>query len=176
MIRNRRRSGKSLLTHWRTSRISGVRWSLIAIILLALAAGGFAGAGRAEPAHGIAMHGTPALAPGFANLPYADPAAVKGGRVVFGETGGFDSLNPYLLKGRAPWGVRAHTIESLMARSYDEPFTLYGLLAESVETPEDRSWVEFTLRRQARFADGSPVTVADVIWSRSQTTRLGPKG
>ena len=111
------------------------------------------------------MHGAPALAPGFAHLPYADPAAVQGGRVVFGETGGFDSLNPYLLKGRSPWGVRAHTIESLMARSYDEPFTLYGLLAESVETPEDRSWVEFTLRPEARFADGSPVTVADVIWS-----------
>jgi peptide/nickel transport system substrate-binding protein len=111
------------------------------------------------------MHGAPALAPGFTHLPYADPAAVKGGRVVFGETGGFDSLNPYLLKGRAPWGVRAHTIESLMARSYDEPFTLYGLLALSVETPEDRSWVEFTLRPEARFSDGSPVTVADVIWS-----------
>ena len=111
------------------------------------------------------MHGAPALAPGFTNLPYANPAAVKGGRVVFGETGGFDSLNPYLLKGRAPWGVRAHTIESLMARSYDEPFTLYGLLAESVETPEDRSWVEFTLRPEARFSDGSPVTVEDVIWS-----------
>jgi len=120
---------------------------------------------RAEPAHGIAMHGAPALAPGFTHLPYADPAAVKGGRVVFGETGGFDSLNPYLLKGRAPWGVRAHTIESLMARSHDEPFTLYGLLALSVETPEDRSWVEFTLRPEARFSDGSPVTVADVIWS-----------
>jgi len=111
------------------------------------------------------MHGAPALAPGFTNLPYANPEAVKGGRVVFGETGGFDSLNPYLLKGRAPWGVRAHTIESLMARSYDEPFTLYGLLAESVETPEDRSWVEFTLRPEVRFSDGSPVTVEDVIWS-----------
>ncbi len=111
------------------------------------------------------MHGAPALAPGFTSLPYANPEAVKGGRVVFGETGGFDSLNPYLLKGRAPWGVRAHTIESLMARSYDEPFTLYGLLAESVETPEDRSWVEFTLRPEARFSDGSPVTVEDVIWS-----------
>ncbi len=111
------------------------------------------------------MHGVPALEPGFTHLPYANPAAPKGGRVVFGETGGFDSLNPYLLKGRAPWGVRAHTIESLMARSYDEPFTLYGLLAESVETPEDRSWVEFTLRPEARFSDGSPVTVADVMWS-----------
>ena len=165
MIRNRRRGGKSLLTHWRTSRISGVRWFRIAIFLAALGGGGLAAPSQAGPAHGIAMHGAPALAPGFSHLPYADPAAVRGGKVVFGETGGFDSLNPYILTGRAPWGVRAHTIETLMVRSYDEPFTLYGLLAESVETPEDRSWVEFTLRRQARFADGSPVTVADVIWS-----------
>jgi peptide/nickel transport system substrate-binding protein len=138
---------------------------LIAIFLLAFSVGGFAGLSRAEPAHGIAMHGEPALPPGFTNLPYANPLAPKGGRVVFGETGGFDSLNPYLLKGRAPWGVRAHTIESLMVRSQDEAFTLYGLLAESVETPEDRAWVEFTLRPEARFSDGSPVTVEDVIWS-----------
>jgi peptide/nickel transport system substrate-binding protein len=131
----------------------------------AAAGGGFHSPSLAEPAHGIAMHGAPALPPGFTHLPYANPDAPKGGRVVFGETGGFDSLNPYLLKGRAPWGVRAHTIESLMARSQDEPFTLYGLLAESVETPEDRSWVEFTLRPEARFTDGSPVTVEDVIWS-----------
>jgi peptide/nickel transport system substrate-binding protein len=122
-------------------------------------------AAAAEPAHGIAMHGAPALAPGFTHLPYAYPDAPKGGRVVFGEVGGFDSLNPYVLKGRAPWGVRAHTVESLMARSQDEPFTLYGLLAESVEAPPDRSWVEFTLRPEARFSDGSPVTVEDVIWS-----------
>ncbi|HSF94906.1 MAG TPA: extracellular solute-binding protein [Thermohalobaculum sp.] len=111
------------------------------------------------------MHGSPALDSGFRNLPYANPDAPKGGRVVFGELGGFDSLNPYVLKGRAPWGVRAHTVESLMARSQDEPFTLYGLLAESVETPPDRSWVEFTLRPEARFSDGTEVTVADVIWS-----------
>jgi peptide/nickel transport system substrate-binding protein len=165
MIRNRRRCGKSLLTHWPESWFSGGFGLLIAIVLAAVVQVEIAGPARAEPAHGIAMHGAPALEPGFAHLPYADPAAVKGGRVVFGESGGFDSLNPYLLKGRAPWGVKAHTVESLMARSYDEPFTLYGLLAESVETPEDRSWVAFTLRPEARFADGSPVTVEDVIWS-----------
>ncbi len=119
----------------------------------------------AEPAHGIAMHGDPALEPGFTHLPYANPDAPQGGRVVYGEVGGFDSLNPYILRGRAPWGVRVHTVESLMARSWDEPFTLYGLLAESVETPEDRSWVAFTLRPEARFSDGSPVTVEDVVWS-----------
>jgi peptide/nickel transport system substrate-binding protein len=127
----------------------------------------------ASPAFGIAMHGAPALKPGFTHLPYANPDAPKGGRVIYGEVGGFDSLNPYILRGRAPWGVKAYTVESLMARSWDEPFTLYGLLAESVETPPDRSWVEFTLRPQARFSDGSPVRVQDVIWSL-QT--LGTKG
>src|SRR5690625_4830008 len=119
----------------------------------------------AAPAHGIAMYGVPALAPGFLHLPYARPDAPKGGRVVFGEAGSFDSLNPYILKGDAPWSIQTLSIESLMARSYDEPFTLYGLLAESVETPPDRSWVEFTLREEARFSDGSPVTAEDVIWS-----------
>ncbi|MEM7176675.1 MAG: extracellular solute-binding protein [Pseudomonadota bacterium] len=79
--------------------------------------------------------------------------------------GGFDALNPYILKGRAPWEIRALTVESLMARNWDEPFALYGLLAESIETPPDRSWVAFTLNEKARFADGSPVTVEDVIWS-----------
>ncbi|MEO1603077.1 MAG: extracellular solute-binding protein [Pseudomonadota bacterium] len=119
----------------------------------------------AEPTHGLAMHGAPALAPGFNALPYVNPSAPVGGRVVWGEVGGFDSLNPFILKGRTPWEIRAHTVETLMARSWDEPFTLYGLLAESVETPPDRSSVTFTLRPEARFSDGSPVTVEDVIWS-----------
>ncbi len=119
----------------------------------------------AEPTHGIAMYGEPALPAGFLHLPYADPDAPRGGRIVLGETGGFDSLNPYILKGNAPWPIGVLTVELLMARSYDEPFTLYGLLAELVETPPDRGWVEFTLRPEARFSDGTPVTVDDVIWS-----------
>ncbi|NVO55417.1 ABC transporter substrate-binding protein [Rhodobacteraceae bacterium B1Z28] len=119
----------------------------------------------AESAHGIAMYGDPALPPDFVSLPYANPDAPKGGKVVFGNTGGFNSLNPFLQKGTSPWQLRFWTHESLMGRSWDEPFTLYGLLAESVETAPDRSWVEFTLRENARFSDGSPVTVDDVIWS-----------
>ncbi|MEL7255510.1 MAG: extracellular solute-binding protein [Pseudomonadota bacterium] len=111
------------------------------------------------------MYGAPALPPDFVSLPYANPDAPKGGRVVTGNIGSFDTLNPFTLKGTAPWQLRFLTHESLMARSYDEPFTLYGLLAESIETPEDRSWVEFTLREEARFSDGTPVTVDDVIWS-----------
>nr|WP_241482182.1 extracellular solute-binding protein [Leisingera sp. ANG-Vp] len=111
------------------------------------------------------MYGAPALPPDFVSLPYANPDAPKGGKVVFGNTGGFDSLNPFTLKGTVPWQLRFWSYESLMGRSWDEPFSLYGLLAESIEVPEDRSWVEFTLREEARFSDGSPVTIDDVIWS-----------
>lgn len=111
------------------------------------------------------MYGSPALPHDFVSLPYANPDAPQGGRVVFGNTGGFDSLNPFSSKGTAPWQMRFWGYESLLGRSWDEPFTLYGLLAESVEVPEDRSWVEFTLREEARFSDGSPVTVEDIIWS-----------
>ena len=130
-------------------------------------------AALAEPRHGIAMYGDPALPPDFVSLPHANPDAPGGGRIVFGEIGSFDSLNPYILRGRAPWGVQVLTVESLLGRSYDEPFTLYGVLAESVDTDADRSFVEFTLREGARFSDGSPVTVADVLWSIETLGTLG---
>ena len=120
---------------------------------------------RAEPQHGIAMYGDPALPPDFVALPYANPDTPTGGAVISAEVGTFDSLNPYVLKGTVPWQLTSLITESLMGRSLDEPFTLYGLLAESVETDPDRTWVEFTLRPEARFSDGSPVTVEDVIWS-----------
>ena len=119
------------------------------------------------------MYGAPALPDGFESLPYANPEAPKGGRIVQGEVGSFDSLNPHILKGRVPWQLRFLAHESLMGRSYDEPFTLYGLLAESIEVPEDRSWVEFTLRPEARFSDGTPVTVEDVLWTYAT---LGTEG
>jgi len=123
------------------------------------------GATNAAPQHGIAMYGTPTLPQDFVSLPYANPDAPKGGRIVLGEAGSFDSLNPLILKGRAPWQLRYLGYESLMGRNYDEPFSLYGLLAESIETDPNRTWVEFTLRKEARFSDGSPVTVEDVLWS-----------
>jgi peptide/nickel transport system substrate-binding protein len=133
----------------------------LAVLALALTAT----AATSEPSHGIAMYGTPALPPDFVSLPYANPDAPKGGRVVTGNVGSFDSLNPFILRGTPPWQIAHLTHETLMGRSYDEPFTLYGLLAESVETDAARTWVEFTLRPEARFSDGSPVTVEDVIWS-----------
>jgi peptide/nickel transport system substrate-binding protein len=134
-------------------------------LALMLALAGAPALAVADPQHGIAMYGDPALPPDFVSLPHANPDAPKGGRIVFGEAGSFDSLNPYILRGRAPWGVGLLTVETLLGRSYDEPFTLYALLAESVETNAARDFVEFTLREEARFSDGTPVTVEDVMWS-----------
>ena len=128
---------------------------------------------QAEPSYGIAMYGQPALPPDFVSLPYANPDAPKGGRIAFGEGGSFDSMNPFILKGKAPAGLSALTVETLLGRSYDEPFTLYGLLAESVETGPDREWVQFTLRPNATFSDGTPVTPEDVMFSFEL---LGTKG
>ncbi|MAM60516.1 extracellular solute-binding protein [Maritimibacter sp. UBA3975] len=127
--------------------------------------GSFTGAAGAEPMHGIAMYGDPALPPDFTHLPQANPDAPKGGEIVFAESGTFDSLHPVITKGSPPWQLRYMIFESLLGRSYDEPFTLYGLLAETVETGPEREWVEFTLREEAAFSDGSPVTVEDVMWT-----------
>lgn len=125
------------------------------------------------PQHGLAMNGDLALKPDFTALPYANPDAPKGGTIVLSESGSFDSLNPYILKGQAPWGIRVHVVETLLGQNYDEPFSMYGLLAETVETDEARSWVEFTLRPEARFSNGDPVTVEDVIWSFETLGELG---
>ena len=132
---------------------------------LALAASLWGGVLSAEPQHGLAMYGAPELPADFTALPYARPDAPKGGAIITGEGGSFDSLNPFIQKGKAPWQLRYLMAESLMGRAYSEPFTLYCLLCETVETDEDRSWVEFTLRPEASFSDGSPVTVEDVMWS-----------
>lgn len=131
------------------------------------------GAAQAQPAHGLAMYGAPALGPDFTAFPYANPDAPTGGAIITGEVGGFDSLNPFIRKGSVPWQLQYLTAESLMARNWDEPFSIYGLLAESVETNAERSWVEFTLRPEARFSDGSPVTVEDVLWSYETLGTIG---
>jgi peptide/nickel transport system substrate-binding protein len=136
-----------------------------AALLLILSNGLGAEAYGAEPKHGIAMHGEPALPAGFTHLPYADPAAPQRGRFVQGVLGTFDSLNPLIVKGIAPSSIRGYVVESLMARGYDEPFTLYGLIARTVETDAQRSYVTFNLDPGAKFSDGKPVTAEDVIFS-----------
>ena len=155
------------------TQILSTTGTMIRGLALAASTSVFATLAAAEPMHGIAMYGDPALPPDFAHLPYANPDAPTGGKMVTSTVGGYDSLNPFIRQGTSFWQLRFLMGESLMARSLDEPFSLYGLLAESIETAEDRSWVEFTLRPEARFSDGSPVTIEDVIWSYETLGTIG---
>ncbi|WP_245496676.1 extracellular solute-binding protein [Lichenibacterium ramalinae] len=140
------------------SRARAAAAAVLAAASLACAAPGGA---RAAPA--IAMHGAPALPEGFAHFPYADPAAPKGGRLRLCLLGTFDSLNPFNLKaGSTAQGLNTMVFESLMARSQDEPFTLYGLIASGMDTDEARSFATFHLDPAARFSDGTPITADDV--------------
>ncbi|MGZ5823114.1 MAG: extracellular solute-binding protein [Hyphomicrobium sp.] len=120
---------------------------------------------QAEPAHGIALYGTPKEPPGFTHFPYVNADAPKGGRLTMSAYGSFDSTNPLIVRGVAANGIRDFVIESLMARGLDEPFTLYGLIAETVELPADRSSITFRLNPKARFSDGKPITADDVLFS-----------
>ena len=126
----------------------------------------------AEPVHGIAMHGDVALPKDYAHFPYVNPDVKKGGRITYGVVGTFDNLNPFILKSmrttaRGMWDPQFGNMmfESLMTRTADEPFSLYGLLAETVEWDEARSFVQFNLDPRARWSDGKPVTPEDVIFT-----------
>src|SRR5215475_8437870 len=126
---------------------------------------------RAEESHAIAMHGAPAVPADFTHLPYFNPDAPKGGRLTWGLLGTFDSLNPMIVKGLPVQQIRpynfkrGYVIESLMARGENEPFTLYGLLAKTVEVDDERTFIIFHLDPRARFSDGKPVTAEDVLFS-----------
>src|SRR5881396_3119966 len=102
-----------------------------------------------RPAHGLSMYGDMKYGPGFQHFEYADPKAPKGGAVKLSAIGTYDTLNPFTLRGVPAAGL-GQVFDTLMAPSGDEAFAYYGLVAETVETPPDRSWVAFTLRSQAR--------------------------
>ena len=150
-------------------------------LALLLALGCMTSAVFAEPSHGIAMHGEPALPGDYKHFPYVNPDAPKGGSITYGVVGTFDSLNPFLIKSmrttaRGMFGDSEFgnlVFESLMQRSADEPFTMYGLLAEKVETNDERTWVEFTLNPKAKWSDGQPVTPDDVIFTFDVLTQKG---
>lgn len=132
----------------------------------------FATSVTAEPRHGIAMHGEPALPADFKHFPYVNPEAKKGGAINYGVVGTYDAVNPFVLKGmrtsaRGIWDPEFGNLlyETLMTRSADEPFSLYGLLAKTVEWDEDRTYVQFNLDPNARWSDGKPVTPDDVIFT-----------
>ncbi len=115
------------------------------------------------------MHGAPKYAEGFGHFDYVNPNAPQGGQLRLGVAGTFDSLHPFIVRGQAPQGLATGAFslvyESLMARSWDEPFSLYGLIAESVEVPDDRTGIVFNLNPKARWQDGKPITAGDVLFS-----------
>lgn len=140
------------------------------VALVVLMAGGLA---AAEPRYGIAMYGDLKYGPGFTHFDYVNPQAPKGGKVTLQAVGSYDTLNPFTLKG-VPAAGATMIYDTLMVSSADEPFSEYGLLAESIEVPDDRSWAVFNLRPQARWHDGRPVTAEDVVFTFHTLTESHP--
>jgi peptide/nickel transport system substrate-binding protein len=137
-----------------------------ALLLLGVGLTPVLGEGAPAPARGLAMHGAPQLPEDFDHFPYADPAAKKGGRLRIGLAGTFDSLNPFNVKsGSTAQGLVGNVFQTLMARSQDEPFTFYGLIAQSVELDPEREHLTFHLDPAAHFSDGAPLTSADVLFT-----------
>ena len=118
----------------------------------------------AQKMHGLAMHGLPKYKSDFSHLEYVNPSAPKGGVLRYGVYGSYDNLNRVAFKGRKAAGL-GYVNDTLMRRVWDEAFTLYGLIAEFAEMPEDRSYVIFYINPKARFHDGSPITREDVLFS-----------
>lgn len=122
-------------------------------------------------AHAIAMNGMPKYGPAYDHFDYVNPKAPKGGSIKLGVVGTFDSLNPFIVRGTIPQAPgfslfsSGALYETLLARSWDEPFSLYGLIAQSLDVPEDRSSITFTLNPKAHWNDGKPITVEDVLFS-----------
>ncbi len=133
--------------------------SILFILLLS-----FQNYSYANKIHGIAMHGEPKYKSNFTNLDYVNPDAPKGGEVKFGSYGSFDNLNRVAFKGSKAAGL-GYINDTLMRRVWDEAFSLYGLIAEFVEMPDDRSSITFYLNPKATFHDGSPITRDDVLFS-----------
>ena len=137
------------------------RMHQLLLTALLLATGPGISAETIHRSHAIAMHGEPAYQQDFQHFSYINPDAPKGGTIRLASQGNFDSLNPFIARGN-PAANLGLIYDTLTIKSGDEPFTYYGLLAKSIEWPQDRSWVKYTLREEARFHDGKPVTAADV--------------
>ncbi|ALG68525.1 extracellular solute-binding protein [Beggiatoa leptomitoformis] len=120
--------------------------------------------GNVTVGHGMSMYGDLKYPPNFKHFEYANPDAPKGGTVRLADIGTYDSFNPFIIKGIPPAGIGG-LFETLTVNSDDEAFSVYGLIAETIEVPEDRTWVAYQLRSIARFHDGTPITPEDVIFS-----------
>ena len=127
---------------------------------------------KLENAHAISMHGSPKYSKDFKNFDYVNINAPKGGIIKLHQIGSFDTLNNFILKG-SPAAYLNQVHDSLLTQSFDEPFTMYGLVAESISVPEDRSWVIFKIRKEAKFHDGNLIRVEDIIWTLNTLKEKG---
>lgn len=121
----------------------------------------------------ISMHGEPSLSPGSDSYQHADINSMQGGTLKLASLGTYDSMNPFIVKGRSAYGIRNYIFESLLSRNYSEPFSLYGLIAEKIIYPEDRKWIEFHINKNARFSDGNKINPSDILFSFNQLREFG---
>jgi microcin C transport system substrate-binding protein len=144
-------------------------FSILAILCLALTARADS---EPQPRTALAMQGEPRFPNGFPHLDYVDPNAPKGGTLIQARIGSFDSTNRWIITGTYNADLTL-TYDQLMQRTQNEPYTLYGLVAQTATVPEDRSWIEFALDPRAKFSDGAPITAEDVIFTYETLRRWG---
>lgn len=153
------------------------RFAAIPLAILAALAGAPAAPASAQdytapPRHGLAIHGDLKYGPDFKHLDYVNPDAPRGGLLTMEASGTFDSFNPFIIRGTPAAGIGL-IYDTLLESTFDEASSEYARLAESVEMPEDRSWVAFNLNPAAKWHDGEPVTAEDVVWTFNMLVEKG---
>ena len=143
-------------------------WFMLLIILLAIESATIVSATEIYEQNSISMHGEPTLSSGFDSYQHANINATKGGTLRLASLGTYDSMNPFIVKGRTAYGIKNYIFESLLSRNYSEPFSLYSQIAEKIIYPEDRKWIEFHINDKADFSDGNKINRSDVLFSFNQ--------
>ena len=148
-------------------------WFILLILLLVMQSVSMVFATEIYERKSISMHGEPSLSPGSDSYQHADINSMQGGTLKLASLGTYDSMNPFIVKGRSAYGIRNYIFESLLSRNYSEPFSLYGLIAEKIIYPEDRKWIEFHINKNARFSDGNKINPSDILFSFNQLREFG---
>ena len=148
-------------------------WLILLILLLVMQSVSMVFATEIYERKSISMHGEPSLSPGSIATNMQILIQRKEGLLKLASLGTYDSMNPFIVKGRSAYGIRNYIFESLLSRNYSEPFSLYGLIAEKIIYPEDRKWIEFHINKNARFSDGNKINPSDVLFSYNQLREFG---
>ena len=146
---------------------------ILVVVLLVMQSATMVFATEIYERRSISMHGEPSLISGFDSYQHADRNSTQGGTLKLASLGTYDSMNPFIIKGRSAYGIRNYIFESLLSRNYSEPFSLYGLIAEKIIYPEDRKWIEFHINENAHFSDGNKINPSDILFSFNQLREYG---